>query len=299
MHAGQGRISRRRRSAEIGRRIAAALLEVGIKAYGTAAAVSVALSDAETLGGKVYDAVAAVPNLTERYRQAKYAFEHREELQNALEYVHQHAPDTRQLEPAVQKSYEALEGVRTVFSEVGLAMEAFANFAFGLGAEHITNAWDARPDLDSITHLADAAENVTPLLAYLNDLEIDFASLYGGLLCVVDNFARDELAGTLAVMGAALGIAFVLGLGAGFWGRRGRPGLIVKTLHGWGARRFGSWYARHLEDALGRPLYAVARERIQADILADPEKALDPAAHQELERHFERKLREKAVAAAS
>ena len=297
-----------RRPAEIGRRIIGAVLELAIKAYGTAAALSVALSDGETLGGKLYDGLAAVPNLTERYRQAKYVFDHRAEIQDALEYVHEHAPDTWQLEKAAQKSYEALEGVRTVFGEIDQAKAALASaleFPAGFvelfleGAEHLGRAWEAMPDLEAITHLADTAESVTPLLAYLNNLEIDFAGLYGGLLCVVDNFARDELAGTLIAIGVVLGLSFVLGLGAGFWGRRGRPGIVAKTLQGWGARHFGKWYARHLEDVLGQALYAVARERIQAEVVADPEKALDPAALHELERHFERKLREKAVAVAS
>ncbi|HWM93846.1 MAG TPA: hypothetical protein VN493_24010 [Thermoanaerobaculia bacterium] len=302
---------------EISRRIAGSLLELGIKAYGTTAALSVALSDSETVGGKLYDGAAAVPNLIERYRQAKYVFDHAEEIQTALDYVHQHAPDARQLETAVQKSYEALDGARTMFSEVSQAKEALANIlsftnlaslldnsispfdSVAQAFEHLGSAWRAMPDLEAINHLMDVAQNVTPVLHYLNHLDIDFASLYEGVLCVTDNFARDEIAGTLGIMGAAFGIAFALGMGAGFWGRRGRPGIIVSTLQGWGARRFPDWYVRNLEHALGPSLYAVARERIQSDIVADPQKALDPEAHQELERFFERRLREKTVAAGS
>lgn len=290
-----------RRPEEIGRRITGFLLELGIKAYGTAAVVSVALSDAETLGGKLYDALAAVPNLMERYRQAKYVFDHREEIQEGLEYLHHHAPEARQLETAVRESYEALEGIRTVFSEIGQARDALANIVSSpadilalswQAFERLGRAWEASPDLESITHLAAVAQQATPLLARLNSLDIDFASLYGGLLCIVDNFALDEIAGTLFIMGAALGTAFVLALAAGFWGRRGRPGIIVRTLQGWGARLFPDWYVSNLERALGPPLYAAARERIQRDVVADPQKALAPQAYQELERHFERRRRE-------
>ena len=294
-----------RRPEEIGRRIAGSLLELGFKAYGTAAAVSVALSDGETLGEKLYDAVAAVPNLMERFRQAKYVIDHAEEMQAALEYVHRHAPDARQLEAAVQKSHAALDGARMMFSEVSQAKEALAHLSWTSSLtsildnsrqafEHLGRAWEAMPDLESITHLAAVAQNVTPVLQYLNNLEIDFARFYEGLLCVVDNFARDEIAGTLVLMGAAFAAAFILGLGAGFWARRGRPGFIVSTLQGWGARLFADWYVRNLDSALSRPLYAVARERIQGDIVADPQKALDPEAHQALERYFERRLREKS-----
>ena len=45
------------------------------------------------------------------------------------------------------------------------------------------------------------------------------------------------------------------------------------------------------------PLYAVARGRIQRDIVSDPQEALDPEALQALERYFERRLREKPSAA--
>ena len=92
-----------RRPAEILRRIFFLLLEITLKAYGAAAAVSVALSEKETVGGKSYDALNAIPNLMERYRQAKYVVEHREQVQAALDYAHDHAPDPQQLQTAVQK----------------------------------------------------------------------------------------------------------------------------------------------------------------------------------------------------
>jgi hypothetical protein len=263
---------------EIGRRIAGTLLELGFKAYGTAAAVSVALSDAETVGGKLHDALAALPNLRERYRQAKYLFDHAEEIQGALDYVHRHAPDAHQLETAVQRSHEALDGARTMFGEIEQAKAAVANLSWSnlldrsaQVYEHLGRAWNAMPDFESVSHLADVAQNVTPALHYLNGLDLDFARLYGGLLCGIDNFASDEIVGTLGVMGAGFGIAVALGMAAGFWGRRGRPGILASTLQGWGARLFTDWYVRHLEHVLGQPLYAAARE------------------------HFERQLREKSA----
>lgn len=262
---------------EIGRRLTGTLLELGFKAYGTAAAVSVALSDSETVGGKLYDAAAAVPNLVERYRQAKYLFDHAEEIQAALDYLHRHAPDARQFEAAVQRSYEALDRARAMFGEIEQAKAAFENFwgnpLDGVGPifDHLAGAWEAMPDFESVSHLADVAQNVTPALHYLNELDLDFARLYGGLLCGVDNFASDEILGTLGVMVLGFGIAFALGMAAGFWGRRGRPGILASTLQGWGARLFAGWYVRHLERILGRSLYAAARE------------------------HFERRLREKSA----
>lgn len=294
-----------RRPEEIGRRVIGSLLEFGIKAYGAAAAVSVALSDEETVGGKGSDALAAVPNLMERYRDAKYLVDHREEIQRAVNLVHQHAPDAAQLDTAVQKSSETAHRITTTYSEVTKAWEALASIRphnvlknLPQAKEHFVAAWAAKPDLDSIDHLATEAQEVTLFLRQLGVLDIDFPRHYGDLLSVMDNFASDEIAATLGVMGAAFVLAFALGTGAGFWARRGRPGFIAGTLQRWGARLFRGWYVRNLEYALSRPLYAVARERIQSDIVADPQKALDPEALQELERYFERRLREKPTASS-
>jgi hypothetical protein len=289
-----------RRPEEIGRRVVGSLLELGIKAYGAAAAVSVALSDSDTAGGKSYDALNAVPNLMERYREAKYVVDHREEIQTAVEYVHQHAPDPDQLETAARQSSETLERITTTYDEVTQAWNAFAgirpnNVIHNLprAKEHFDKAWAAKPGLDSISDLAHEAQDVTPFLRQLRGLDIDFPRLYANLLSVLDNFASDEIAATLGVMGAALGLAYILGMGAGFWGRRGRPGFIAGTLQRLGAHFFRGWYVRNLEYALGRSVYDVARERIQRDIVADPHKALDPQALEELERYFERRLRQK------
>lgn len=114
--------------------------------------------------------------------------------------------------------------------------------------------------------------------------------LYGGLLLVMDNFASDEIAATVGVMVAAILVAYALGTGIGFWARRGRPRLIARTLQRWGARRFSDWYVRHLEVALGKPVVAVARERLIRDIVRDPKNTLDDEALRELERYFESRM---------
>ncbi len=282
----------RTRDLEIGRRAIGVLLELGVKAYGAAAAVSVALSDAETVGRKADDALAAVPNLMERYRDARYVVDHREEIRAAVDYVHQHAPDAQQVETAAQESSETLARIETTYSEVIQATEALAErniLGVPQAVDHLRDAWAARPDLDSIRHLAEVAGSVTPVV---RQAEVLVPRLYGGLLTVIDNFASDEIAATLGVMGAAFALAYLLGTAIGFWARRGRPGLIARTLQRLGARFFRGWYVSNLEHALSPPLYAAARERIQSDIVADPQKALDPEALAELELYFERRLRE-------
>ena len=81
-----------RRRLEVGRLMVGSLVEFAIKAYGAGAAASVAISDAETLRGKADDALAAVPNLSEEYRDAQYVVEHREEIRSAIDYLNAHTP---------------------------------------------------------------------------------------------------------------------------------------------------------------------------------------------------------------
>jgi hypothetical protein len=303
-----------RRRLEVGRLLVGSVLELGIKAYGAGAAASVALSDAETVGGKGQDALAAVPNLMERYRAAKYVADHRQEIQDALDHVNANTPPQAELEAAVERSSETLRDIETTRDEVVAAKEAvdeatdidvdlnpfngydgFDGFDIGKTREafgHVRSAWEATPDLESLSDLADAAEQVSP---YVDHVEVLIPVYYGNVLNVADNFARDEVAATLGVMALALGIAFVLGTAVGFWVRRGRPGLIARTLQRWGARTFRRWYVRNLPHALSPALYAVARERIERDIVADPQQALEPESFDELERYFEGRAREKSA----
>ena len=289
------------RGLEVGRLLIGSVLELGIKAYGVGAAAAVALSDAETVGGKGQDALAAVPSLMERYRAAKYVADHRQEIQAALDYVNANTPPQAELEEAANKSSETLRGIETTYGEVTAAKEAVDDIdarspldaidqtgeAFG----HVRAAWGAKPDLDSISDLADKAEQVSP---YLDQVEVLIPVYYGNVLNVADNFASDEIVATLGVMALVLGLAFILGTAVGFWVRRGRPGLIARTLQRWGARTFRRWYVLNLPYALSPALYAAAHERIQRDIVTDPQKALDPEVFRQLEVYFKGSPRDDA-----
>lgn len=285
-----------RRPEELGRRAVGVVVEFGAKAYAAAAALSVALSDSETVGGKVNDAVHAVPNLQERYREAMYVVDHREQIQTTLDYVNANALSAAELETAARESSQTVGRISTTYGEVNQAWDSFKSIrptnildTVPEAKGHLETAWSQKPPLDSIQRLADEADKVAPLLRQLDGLDVDFARFYTGLLSVLDNFASDEIVGTLSVMALAFGVAWVVGLAAGFWGRRGRPGIVSGTLLRLGTLRYGRWYARNLEYALGSPVYAVARRRIQADIVADPAKALDPDALRELESWFARR----------
>ena len=271
-----------RRRLEVGRLLLGSLLEMGIKAYGVGAAASVALSDAETVGGKSRDALAAVPSLSEEYRQAMYVVDHREEIGESIDYLNQHTPPQAELQEAADKGSATLRGVETTYDEVLQARNALPFDPLeALG--HVRDAWDAKPDLESLENLARTAEEVSPAL---DKVDVLIPVYYGSLRALIDNFAGDEVAATVGVMAVAFGLSVVLGQAVGFWVRRGRPGLIARMLQRWGARTFRRWYVHNLPHALSPALYAAARERIQSEILADPENPLTPQALRDLEQYF-------------
>ncbi|GGB89461.1 hypothetical protein N798_07520 [Knoellia flava TL1] len=291
-----------RRPEELARRVLGAVVAFLLKAYGAAAALSVALSSSETLGGKAYDAVHAVPNLSERLGQAKYLVDHREQIQATLDYARDNAPDPEQLDAAVQRSSETVRQISTTYDEVTAAKDALLGIrptnvfeSVPQVKQHVQAAWAGRPSLQSIEDLETRAQDAEAFISQLNLQDPVVRRIYADLRSVLDNFGSDEIAATLGVMGLALAVAWVLSLAVGFWARRGRPGLLAWAIQSLGARHFKPWYARNLEYAMGGPMYAVARERIQRDIVADPEQALDPEALAELERWFERR---RAVSAA-
>jgi tetratricopeptide (TPR) repeat protein len=265
----------------------------GIRLYGAGAAAGVALSDAETLADKAGDAVNPVDILNERYDTAMSLVENGPKIEKALNYVNQNTPKQGELESALDASSETLNKIGTTYDEVSKAREALDDIdrrdartwldgvdeAFG----HANNAFNARPDADSLRELGDRAEQAAPFVAQVRVLSGDYLE---DLLHVVDNFSRDEIAATLGVMAAALALTSLLGQAVGFWARRGRPRFLARTLQRWGARVFRRWYVSNLRYALSPPLYAAARERLQRDIVADPKEALDPAVFRDLEAWF-------------
>jgi hypothetical protein len=268
-----------RRRLELGRLLLGSALEMLVKAYGAGAALSVALSDAETTGGKAADAIRAVPNLAERYHEARYVMDHREEIQAAVTYLNEHTLPQDELQRTADQSQQTLDAIETTYDEVGAARDVleldgitgtFANVREAI--EHVGNAYSARPDLDSLRQLAGVADQVEP---FKEQVDVLIPVYYGNFFTLTDNFAGDEIASTLVVMVLALAVAAVLGQLVGFWVRRGRPGIVAQLFQALGARVFRPWYVRNLPWAITPPLYDAAREHLQREIVADPERALD------------------------
>lgn len=275
-----------RRRLELGRLLTGSFLEWMAKAYGVGAAAAVALSDSETVGGKGLDAVKAVPTLVDKYREAKYVSEHREQIQAAIDYLNHEAPPREELEATATSSLDTLHRIETTYSEMGQAKDALP-WNPGEAWGHLSEGWDAKPDAQALSDLADSAEQLGPLA---EQAQVHVPLYYTGLASVMDNFASDEIASTVTEMVVALVLGAVLGRVAGFWVRRGRPGIIAVLIQGLGARVFRRWYVENLPFALTPPLYAAARERIEGDLAAglvdDPRSTLDPETFAALEEYF-------------
>lgn len=283
-------LSALRKRLELARLLLGSVLEWLIKAYGAGAALSVALSDSETTSGKAGDAIRAVPNLADKYHQGRYVLDHREEIQAAVTYLNEHTLPEAELQRQADESLQTLGSIETTYDEVGRARDVlefdgiqgtFNNVREAIG--HVGNAYDARPDLDSIRRLAEVAEQVEP---FKEQVDVLIPVYYGNFFTLTDNFASDEIASTLTVMALAIAVSVLLGRVVGFWVRRGRPGIIARFLQHLGARTFPKWYARHLPYALGAPLYDHARVHVQDAILEDPRGTLDEESYRRLEEHF-------------
>lgn len=151
---------------------------------------------------------------------------------------------------------------------------------------YLQNAYDARPDLDSLRQLAAVADQVEP---FKQQVDVLIPVYYGNFFTLTDNFASDEIVSTLLVMAVAFYLAAVLGQAVGFWVRRGQPGIVARLWQYLGARVFRGWYVRNAPYALGPPLYDATREHVQNEILADPDNPLDDDARRALEEWFERR----------
>ena len=275
-----------RKRLALGRLLVGSLLELGIKAYGVAAATSVAVSDAETAEGKSRDAVDAFSTLSEKYHQAKYVVEHREEITAAIDYVNEQAPEEKELGESLAGATATIEDVEATYENVNRATDAMSDWSVFKGAGAFRDAWESRPSLESLDGLVQTTKELSPLIDSAKTLTTGY---YESLVAAADNFASDERASTIAVMAVSFLVCFVLAKAVGFVVRRGRPGFVAFALQKLGARVFRRWYVANASFAMGDPLYSAARDRVQRDIVEDPAGHLTPNDFAELERYFVRR----------
>lgn len=259
--------------------VTGALLSFLATAYGAGAALAVLLADAETPRQKAEAAIAAVPTLIDEWRDLQFVVDNREEIRDAVDYLEQNTPPRAQLEQQAADGAETLRDIEETYAEAAAALDAAGDLRIFDAVDSARAALSSRPDLDELSRLADTAEQVGPVV---EEVQILLPVYYSGLATVNDNLADDELAATVGVMVGSLAAGFVVSHLFGFLFRRGRPGLVARTLQRLGARLFPGWYARNFRYALGGPVHEAARRRFRQDLLADPARVLDAAERERL-----------------
>lgn len=255
-----------------------AALEIFFKAWGTAAAIAVAFSDAQTWAGKTREGLAAVPTLTEEYRRTQYVVDHREQIEAAIDHLNTDIPPQAEMEASIERSQATLGELQKFDERVADASDFDWKIWQNVG--DIRDAWDAIPDRESLQQLIEVTGPA------VEQARVLVPTYYGGILTLTDNFSREERGSTIATMLVLMAAMFLIGRSVAFAVRRGQPGFIARSLQWLGAHTFPQWYSHNVAYALNKPLYAHARASVHRELMADPETALDPETFRELEDYF-------------
>ncbi|KRF00617.1 hypothetical protein ASG88_09110 [Nocardioides sp. Soil777] len=256
-----------------------AALEIFFKAWGAAAAIAVAFSDAQTWAGKIREGLAAVPTLTEEYRRTQYVVEHRAQIEDAIDHLNTQTPPQAEMEASIERSRETLDELQIFDERVAEASDLdYLKFWANIG--DFRDAWEAIPERESLRQLIEVTGPA------VEQARVLVPTYYGGILTLTDNFSREERGSTITAMAVLVAVMFLLGRAVAFAVRRGRPGFIAQALQWLGARTFPRWYSHNVAYALNKPLYAHARTQVHRELMADPHAALDPESFRELEDYF-------------
>jgi hypothetical protein len=263
-----------------------AALEIFFKAWGAAAAIAVAFSEAQSWAGKVRDGLAAVPTLTEEYQRTRYVVEHRAQIEDAIDHLNTQTPSQAEMEASIDQSQETLDELQKFDDRLAAAADfdwkVWNNFG------DVKDAWQALPDRESLQQLIEVTAPA------VEQARVLVPTYYGGVLTLTDNFSREERGSTIAAMAVLVAVMFLLGRAVAFGVRRGRPGFIAQGLQWLGAHTFPRWYSRNVAYALNKPLYAHARKQVHRQLMADPHAALDPESFRELEDYFAERMKHRA-----
>ena len=255
-----------------------AALEIFFKAWGAAAAIAVAFSDAQTWAGKVREGLAAVPTLAEEYQRTRYVVEHRAQIEDAIDHLNTQTPPQAEMEASIERSRETLDELQAFDERVAEASDFDWTLWNNVG--DVRAAWEAIPDRESLRQLIEVTGPA------VDQARVLVPTYYGGILTLTDNFSREERGSTIAAMAVLVAVMFLLGRAVAFAVRRGRPGFIAQALQWLGARTFPRWYSQNVAYALNKPLYAHARTQVHRQLMADPHAALDSESFRELEDYF-------------
>jgi len=231
----------------------------GLNFVGGAGAAGVLLGRGETLAGKIGDAMISIPRaIVNTINYYIHAPEYTKQADAALTYLREQGPEVA---GELGRSGRYLEaGVRQ--ADRGMSLLKDAQDYLVPGGERGFDPQNSYYSLkDGIQQLGDAIESIEigkdqaietagPVIDTLK--QVDINPILEALHNLADNVAPDEIWYTLGVAAASLGTAYLASQYVrGFWGRRGRPGMVARFIQKRGIKKFRDYYIQHPEKIAG------------------------------------------------
>ena len=257
-------------SQESGRFLTSKVSSIGVGLAGGAAATSTLLGNGETFTQKLGDAIIGIPRgIANTIITYIHAPEYIRETNDALSYLREQGPNVanelarggRYLEAGVSQSQRAISDLEKAAdylmpggNQTFDPQNAFYSLRDGVGqletAIHSIN-----------TGKAQLQETAGPTIDALKDLDLNpfFQALYN----LADNVAPDEIAQTVAIGAGCLlaGVVTSQYIG-GYWGRRGRPGILARTIQKSGLKRYKDYFTKHPEKIAGERALEIIKENL-------------------------------------
>jgi hypothetical protein len=231
---------------------------IGLNIAGGAGAGGVLLGKGETILQKIGDAVTAIPrgvaNMVDHYIHAP---EYARKTNAALEYLKEQGPQV------AEELGQAGRHIQVGVNQAGRAMNDFSIAKDQLlpGGQEFDPSSAYQTLKDGINTLEAAVENVNaggaqaqetagPAIEALQD--VDLNPVMNALHNLADNVAPDEIAQTIAIgAGSVLAGYAASQYVRGYWGRRGRPGILARAVQRAGLRKYSNYFTKNPEQIAG------------------------------------------------
>jgi len=253
------------------RRMPAAIaLSIGSNLAGGASATGTFLGNGETLIQKISDAVTAIPkgikNTIEHYINAP---EYARKTSAALDYLKEQGPDVAE---------ELARGGRYIEGGMNQAQRAVRDLE--QASDYISPGGDLPFDpqnalyslRDGINQLETAALSIDtgkdqlqntagPAIEALKD--VDLNPILQALYNLADNVAPDEFWQTLGIATGCVTTAYLASqyLG-GYWGRRGRPGIVARFVQRKGLSKYRDYFTKNPEEIAGKEAVEIIKNNL-------------------------------------
>ena len=240
---------------------------------GLAGASGVFLGSGETLVQKAGNAVMAIPNMLSNLRHYLHLPEYIKKANLTAEYLREQGPAIADSLSYVGRKLEA--GASLAQKGLVELSEGFDNIMPGGNFDPIEGYNLLKSASNSLKvakeSIKDGGEQLQETAQPVVDAlkEVDLNPVMNSLYNLADNVAPDEIVQTLGIAAACVLTGYASSQYIrGYWGRRGRPGIVSRFIQKRGLRRFKDYYARHPDKIAGEG----GLEAFKQHLIQNPEK---------------------------